>query len=154
MSELVHTSVARYIDHTVLKPTTSPEDVSKCCREAQEHQFAAVCIPPNYVALARKLLDKGLDSGVRSAVKVATVIGFPFGYSATAAKLAEIEVTDLVCRRNDEAAVLDRTTAPPPLLPLPLPPPLPLNLAPPPSPPTSPSPPRTDRWPWLTAPTS
>ena len=75
-------SIASYIDHTILKQTTTTEDVTKVCIEAQKFGFAAVCIPPIYVQEAvRNLLG--------SAVKVATVIGFPFGYTYTDAKVAE-----------------------------------------------------------------
>jgi len=70
------------IDHTVLKPTTLIADVEKCCKEAIEYGFAAVCIPPPFVKMASGLLKD-------SPVKVGTVIGFPFGYSAIEAKLAE-----------------------------------------------------------------
>jgi deoxyribose-phosphate aldolase len=73
----------QYIDHTILKPTTTLAEVEKVCAEAKAYQFAAVCIPPLFVKKAKKLVD---DSGV----KVATVIGFPFGYSAIEAKVAEI----------------------------------------------------------------
>jgi len=73
----------QYIDHTILKPTTLISDIEKLCSEAILYQFAAVCVPPNFVKLA-KALTKG------SAVKVATVIGFPFGYAAVEAKIAEI----------------------------------------------------------------
>ena len=72
-------TLASYIDHTILKPTTSHIEISKICKEAREYGFAAVCVPPPYVAQAR-------SEGVR----VATVIGFPFGYSATQAKLVEV----------------------------------------------------------------
>ncbi|HYH14343.1 MAG TPA: deoxyribose-phosphate aldolase [Flavisolibacter sp.] len=75
-------SIASYIDHTILKQTTTTEDVIKVCIEAKEYQFAAVCIPPVYVKEAVKNL-----SG--SPVKVATVIGFPFGYTYVDAKAAE-----------------------------------------------------------------
>lgn len=71
-----------YIDHTVLKPTTTLQDVEQLCREAIQYQFAAVCIPPLYVKKATALV-------AGTAVKVATVIGFPFGYSAIEAKVAE-----------------------------------------------------------------
>ncbi|HEY4111724.1 deoxyribose-phosphate aldolase [Puia sp.] len=77
--------LARYIDHTILKPTTSHIEISKICGEAIEYGFAAVCVPPPFVAIARQEL------GGRGGVKVATVIGFPFGYSVAAAKLAEVE---------------------------------------------------------------
>jgi deoxyribose-phosphate aldolase len=73
-------SVASYIDHTILKPTTSHIEINRICKEALEYGFAAVCVPPPFVVLAK-------SSGVR----VATVIGFPFGYSVSAAKLAEVE---------------------------------------------------------------
>jgi deoxyribose-phosphate aldolase len=76
-------NIAPYIDHTVLKPTTLVADVEKVCREAVENDFAAVCVPPLFVRQA-KMLTAG------STVKVATVIGFPFGYSAIEAKVAEI----------------------------------------------------------------
>jgi deoxyribose-phosphate aldolase len=73
----------KYIDHTFLKPTTLIADIEKLCSEAVEYNFAAVCVPPPFVKIAKELL-KNAD------VKVATVIGFPFGYSAVEAKLAEI----------------------------------------------------------------
>ena len=76
-------NIASYIDHTILKPTTVLDDVSRVCNEALEYKFAAVCIPPPFVKAAKEFL-KGSD------VKVATVIGFPFGYSATSAKLEEV----------------------------------------------------------------
>src|SRR4051794_11258350 len=73
----------QYIDHTILKPTTLIGEVEKLCSEAKEYAFAAVCVPPPFVKIAKALL-------VGSNVKVSTVIGFPFGYSAVEAKLAEI----------------------------------------------------------------
>lgn len=76
--------IAAHLDHTLLRPDTKLEDILRICREATEHQFAAVCIPPHYVTAARQAL------GNNSKVKVATVIGFPLGYSATVAKVAEI----------------------------------------------------------------
>lgn len=74
--------INRYIDHTILKPTTLIADVEKLCAEARQYAFAAVCIPPNFVKTAKSLLQE-------STVKTATVIGFPFGYSAVEAKIAE-----------------------------------------------------------------
>lgn len=73
----------QFIDHTILKPSTLVTDINKLCAEAIEYQFAAVCVPPNFVKQA-----KALTAG--TSVKVATVIGFPFGYSAVEAKIAEI----------------------------------------------------------------
>lgn len=77
-------NIAQYIDHTLLKPTTTSDEIKKICEEAIQYNFAAVCVPPPFVRLAKKYL-----SG--SNVKVATVIGFPFGYSVAAAKQAEAE---------------------------------------------------------------
>ncbi|MDB5211255.1 MAG: deoxyribose-phosphate aldolase [Sediminibacterium sp.] len=76
-------NLSKYIDHTILKPTTLISDIEKLCIEARQYHFAAVCVPPNFVKKA-KILVEG------SAVKVATVIGFPFGYSAVESKIAEI----------------------------------------------------------------
>src|SRR5438552_7170933 len=72
----------QYIDHTLLKPTALITDIERLCNEALEYNFAAVCVPPPIIKTAKKQLQN-------SAVKVATVIGFPFGYSAIEAKLAE-----------------------------------------------------------------
>lgn len=76
-------NIAQYIDHTILKPTTLVSDIEKVCNEAKEYGFAAVCIPPPFVRKAKELLQG-------TPVKTATVIGFPFGYSAIEAKLAEV----------------------------------------------------------------
>jgi len=76
-------NLGSYIDHTALKPTTLLSDIEKLCSEAKQYGFAAVCVPPNFIKTAKEH-TKG------SAVKVATVIGFPFGYSAVEAKIAEI----------------------------------------------------------------
>jgi deoxyribose-phosphate aldolase len=67
-----------------LKPASSLETVANLCREAISYQFAAVCIPPFVVRDARAHL-KGTE------VKLATVIGFPMGYSSLSSKLVEIE---------------------------------------------------------------
>lgn len=76
-------NIASYIDHTILKPTTLVVDIERLCNEAKHYGFAAVCVPPPFVKKARELT-------LGSSVKVATVIGFPFGYSAIEAKLAEV----------------------------------------------------------------
>ncbi len=76
-------NIATYIDHTILKPTTLTADVKALCKEANENSMAAVCVPPMFVKQAKSLLQN-------SNVKVATVIGFPFGYSAVESKLAEV----------------------------------------------------------------
>jgi deoxyribose-phosphate aldolase len=77
-------SIAQYIDHTILKPDTSINEIEKVCSEAIEYNFASVCIPPYFVKDAARLLEG-------TAVKVATVIGFPFGYQHYFAKRKEAE---------------------------------------------------------------
>jgi deoxyribose-phosphate aldolase len=73
-------TLASYIDHTLLKPTATHIEIEKICKEVRDYGFAAACVPPSFVREAR-----------RSGVRVATVIGFPFGYSVAGAKLVEVE---------------------------------------------------------------
>ncbi|WP_205512281.1 deoxyribose-phosphate aldolase [Longitalea arenae] len=77
-------NIAQYIDHTLLKPATTINDLKKLCEEALQYNFFAVCIPPPLVKNARSIL-------ANSTVKTATVIGFPFGYSVARAKMAEAQ---------------------------------------------------------------
>lgn len=76
--------LARYFDHTVLKPDATAEDVLKLCEEARQWEFAAVCIAPDWVALATDML-KG------SGVAVATVAGFPHGNTLPKVKAFETQ---------------------------------------------------------------
>jgi len=64
--------LARYIDHTLLRPDAAAADVDRLCDEAAEHSFAAVCVNPAWVRRAAERL-RGSD------VAVASVVGFPFG---------------------------------------------------------------------------
>lgn len=75
-----------YIDHTILKPTATNEQIVNLCNEAHQNHFASVCVPPHYVEKAVKTLSK-----LKSEVKVATVVGFPFGYDFISAKLETIK---------------------------------------------------------------
>lgn len=77
-------NIASFIDHTLLKPTTTIHEVRDLCHEGIEYGFAAVCIPPPLVKNAKMYL-KG------TSVKIATVIGFPFGYSNAKAKIFETQ---------------------------------------------------------------
>lgn len=77
------TDLASHIDHTALKPDLLLADVDRLCDEALQYQFAAVCVPPPFLKHCKPRL-------VNSNVKLVTVIGFPFGYSAVEAKIAEI----------------------------------------------------------------
>ena len=80
--ESIPRDVARYIDHTLLKPDATEEQIRKLCSEAKEYAFATVCINPTYVPLAAKLLQD-------SPVKVCTVAGFPLGTHAPEIKAME-----------------------------------------------------------------
>lgn len=75
----------KYIDHTLLKSTATPEDIIKLCEEAKVHGFYAVCVNGCYVTLAKENL-KGTDT------KVAAVIGFPLGASAPESKVREAAI--------------------------------------------------------------
>ena len=74
--------LAKYIDHTLLKPEASAVDIDKLCSEAREFHFASVCINPTWVKRAAESL-RGTD------VKTCTVIGFPLGATTTAIKSME-----------------------------------------------------------------
>jgi deoxyribose-phosphate aldolase len=74
--------LARYIDHTLLKPDASAAQIDRLCAEAAEHRFAAVCINPTWVRRAAENL-RGTD------VAVASVIGFPFGAGTSEVKALE-----------------------------------------------------------------
>ncbi len=75
-------NLAKYIDHTILKPNASAADVERICAEAIQYGFASVCINPCHVERVARLL-KG------SGVKTCTVIGFPLGATTTASKVFE-----------------------------------------------------------------
>jgi deoxyribose-phosphate aldolase len=75
-------SVTQYIDHAVLHPTQTDEDLRDACRLCDLAHVASICVKPFAVPLAVDLL-------IDSSVKVGTVIGFPHGGTSTAAKVAE-----------------------------------------------------------------
>lgn len=74
--------MAGYIDHTLLKPEATGDDITRLCHEAMENNFYAVCVNPSFVELSAATL-KG------SGVKVAAVVGFPLGATTTAVKAFE-----------------------------------------------------------------
>lgn len=75
-------SIAKCIDHTVLKPQTTEAAVRKLCAEAAQYGFASVCVNPCWVALCADLLKD-------TEVDVCTVIGFPLGANTSAVKAFE-----------------------------------------------------------------
>jgi deoxyribose-phosphate aldolase len=72
------------IDHTMLKPTATEEEIRKLCEEAIKYGFGAVCINPYYVSHVSQLL-------FNKNVKVCTVVGFPLGSSTSETKIFETE---------------------------------------------------------------
>ena len=74
--------LAQYIDHTLLRPDASPNDIDRLCDEAVEFGFAAVCINPSWVARAKKRLRP-------SGITVASVVGFPLGANTPEIKAME-----------------------------------------------------------------
>src|SRR5438477_9525299 len=76
----------RYIDHTLLRPIGTTNDIRRLCTEAMEYGMAAVCIFPSYIPMARTLLKD-------TRVKIATVIAFPFGVTFTEIKEAEMRAS-------------------------------------------------------------
>lgn len=81
-----------HIDHTLLRPTATAEEIFTLCEEAIENGTASVCIPPRFV--------KGAKDTFGDALTVCTVIGFPLGYHTTAVKVAETR--DAVAAGADE----------------------------------------------------
>jgi len=76
--------IAKYIDHTILKPQATEAEIVELCCEAKQYGFAAVCVNPYYVNIAAKMLT-GTE------VKVAAVIGFPLGANTMEVKAYEAE---------------------------------------------------------------
>ncbi|MFO0584174.1 MAG: deoxyribose-phosphate aldolase [Anaeromyxobacter sp.] len=76
--------LAPFIDHTLLAPGADSAALARLCDEARAHAFGAVCVLPAHVAGARRLLEG-------SPVLVASVVDFPRGEGATAARVAEVE---------------------------------------------------------------
>ena len=76
---------AKMIDHTLLKPEASKEDIKNLCEEAVEYGFCSVCVNSAFVVYCAELLKD-------TEVKVCTVIGFPLGAMSTKAKAAEAEI--------------------------------------------------------------
>ncbi|MBR3604067.1 MAG: deoxyribose-phosphate aldolase [Elusimicrobiaceae bacterium] len=75
-------NLAKYIDHTLLKPQASQSEIKALCEEARQYGFFSVCVNPYWVSFCKEQL-KGSD------VKVCTVIGFPLGANTTEVKVLE-----------------------------------------------------------------
>ena len=77
-------NLARMIDHTLLKPDATEQEIAQLCFEAKKYGFASVCVNPTWVSICAQLL-RG------SPVKVCTVIGFPLGATSSESKAFETE---------------------------------------------------------------
>lgn len=82
---MTKSEVAQMIDHTLLKPEATKEQIKALCEEAKEYGFHSVCVNSSYVPYCAELLK---DSGVA----VCTVVGFPLGAMSTKGKAAETEI--------------------------------------------------------------
>lgn len=76
--------IAKYIDHTLLKPEATPTEIERLCQEARQYGFAAVCVNPPFIKMCADLL-RGTN------VAVAVVVGFPLGAHTTSTKVFEAE---------------------------------------------------------------
>ncbi|MFC4633125.1 deoxyribose-phosphate aldolase [Dokdonia ponticola] len=74
--------INQYIDHTLLSPTATLDDIKRLCQEAIEYHFYAVCVPECYVSLARNYLTE-------YPIRVAATVGFPLGSMATITKITQ-----------------------------------------------------------------
>lgn len=78
-------TIAKHLEHTLLKPEATVDDIMKLCDEAREHGLLGVCVNPCYVGLARHLLR---DTNVR----IVTVVGFPLGSTYPEVKVLEAKM--------------------------------------------------------------
>ena len=79
-------------DHTLLSQTATWEQIKKICDDGMKYETASVCIPPSFVAQAKKYVGEKLA--------ICTVIGFPNGYNTTETKV--FETKDAIAKGADE----------------------------------------------------
>ncbi|NIZ40373.1 deoxyribose-phosphate aldolase [Entomospira entomophila] len=77
-------SIAKMIDHTLLKPDATSDQIMKLCQEAMQYNFASVCINPHWIPLAKETITQ-------DDVKICTVVGFPLGANSTKTKVVETQ---------------------------------------------------------------
>ena len=82
--------IAKYIEHTLLKPGATDEDIKKLIDEAFEYKFFGVCINPNFVKIARKYIDEKKAAGTGHDVKLVTVVNFPLGTNSIDTTLVQV----------------------------------------------------------------
>ncbi|MGL5886159.1 deoxyribose-phosphate aldolase [Lactobacillus mellis] len=82
--DLTTAELARYLDHTNLKPDATQADIEQTCQEAKKYQTASVCVNAHWIPLVKAQLAD-------SPVNPIAVVGFPLGATSTAAKVAEAQ---------------------------------------------------------------
>jgi len=78
----MHQNIASLIDHTLLVPHSSTNDIRQLCDQAKQYHFYSVCVNPSHIPLCKRLL-------AQTDIKICTVIGFPLGSNTTATKVFE-----------------------------------------------------------------
>jgi deoxyribose-phosphate aldolase len=91
-------SLAKYIDHTLLKPEASQEQVRKVCDEAKKYRFASVCVNPNHIGFVAEQL-------AGSGVKPCVVVGFPLGATTPEVKAEETKAVILMGAKEVDMVV-------------------------------------------------
>ena len=81
-----------YVDHTLLRPTATWDDIKEVCEDGLRYKTASVCIPPDFVASAHEAYPE---------INICTVIGFPLGYETTEVKVAETKQAIMVINLGD-----------------------------------------------------
>ena len=77
---MTNAEMLTYVDHTLLKPTATWNQIKTLCEEAMKYHTASVCIPCSFISRAHEAFPE---------LNLRTVVGFPLGYSTTASKLFE-----------------------------------------------------------------
>lgn len=95
-------NIAKHIEHTLLKPEATVQDIMKLCQEAREAELFGVCVNPCYVSLAKHLL-----TGTK--VKIITVVGFPLG--ATYSEVKALETKMAIDNHADEVDMVMNISA-------------------------------------------
>jgi deoxyribose-phosphate aldolase len=90
-------NIARLIDHTLLSPKASDDEIMALCEEAVKHGFFSVCVHPSFVRMSRQILSA-------SKVKISAVIGFPLGANTSSVK--QYEALEAVFSGADELDVV------------------------------------------------
>lgn len=90
-------AILEHVDHTVLAPTATWEEIRRCLEEAVRYGAASACIPPSFVEQANAWRR---EVPARRELRITTVIGFPNGYNTSAAKFSEMR--DAISKGADE----------------------------------------------------